>query len=563
MQIGNGLDLTKQYITGTMLCLAGKQLGNYSEVALGLQESWAPDFGYSDWGHLKHRLDIQAIFYYIRKSQIFWGKTADDATMKKSWNLSASLLSLLKGVRIMKKYVLFFLCLGLLILPQTALAAGKKGKPRTRATHKRVTHSSSRVQRGSRAQRRAQAIARRRAAEALRRAIAFDARLRAGVSLDIDKDSVVGENLEIRQAALDALNKRAGTVVVMDTHTGELLTVVNQQWAIRQSFKPCSTIKLVTGIAGLGEHVINQAGVIPGVVVMDKKSGEPFTLDSALARSSNQFFQQVGSRVGGEKFIEYARALGLGTPTGVNAPGEAIGRLPSGKGSPRVYSHADGVEASPLQLAVLVTAITGGGRKVTPQIRKPTAAPQADAQVNLPAENLRGMVPGMKGATLYGTARSVGSTLGIAGKTGTCISRGTWIGLFISVAPANDPKYAVVVITRGRDEGGARAAGIAGKVYKTLVGTPSSTAVAAQQTQNTAPKAANTAIQWLWTLPSWRDFRLGWRIICASPAFLFIDETTNFKYNSNIDYFNNYTKWEYLRNIRLAVAVTNVAAITL
>ena len=46
--------------------------------------------------------------------------------------------------------------------------------------------------------------------------------------------------------------------------------------------------------------------------------------------------------------------------------------------------------------------------------------------------------------------------------------KGSWVGLFASVAPIEDPKYSVVVITRGQSERGKYAAGIAGKVYQAL-----------------------------------------------------------------------------------------------
>jgi len=75
----------------------------------------------------------------------------------------------------------------------------------------------------------------------------------------------------------------------------------------------------------------------------------------------------------------------------------------------------------------------------------------------------------MIGTAEYGTAhRGVDATLGVAGKTGSCIYKGTWIGLFTSVAPVENPKYSVVVITRGSGERGKYAAAIAGRVYQAL-----------------------------------------------------------------------------------------------
>ena len=80
--------------------------------------------------------------------------------------------------------------------------------------------------------------------------------MRNEAGANIAKDSTVGEDLEVRKAAVAALGHHAGTVVVMDPKTGRVYTVVNQDWALRRGFKPCSTIKLVTGVAGISEKVI-------------------------------------------------------------------------------------------------------------------------------------------------------------------------------------------------------------------------------------------------------------------------------------------------------------------
>lgn len=57
----------------------------------------------------------------------------------------------------------------------------------------------------------------------------------------------------------------------------------------------------------------------------------------------------------------------------------------------------------------------------------------------------------MMGAAEYGIARrGMDQNLGVAGKTGSCIDKGSWVGLFASVAPIEAPKYAVAVITRRR-----------------------------------------------------------------------------------------------------------------
>jgi len=261
----------------------------------------------------------------------------------------------------------------------------------------------------------------------------------------------------------------AGTAVVMDAQTGKILTIVNQDWAIRDSFKPCSTIKLVTGVGGLNENIIDGDGHITN-------SSTRMGLDYALAKSNNVYFQRVGVNMGSSKMIQYAKSLGLGEKTGINAEGETPGKLPYGNNNARIYSHGDDFEVTPLQLAVMVSALSNGGKKVVPQIsrsRVERTALQSSTRpnVNLPIRSVEGVLPGMIGAAEFGTAhRGVDASMGVAGKTGSCISKGSWVGLFASVAPVEVPKYSVVVITRGQSERGRYAAAIAGKIYQALGG---------------------------------------------------------------------------------------------
>ena len=346
-----------------------------------------------------------------------------------------------------------------------------KGKKLSRAEARRVE-----AERRREAEKRRQAaLAEQRRREAAARAarerwLAFERGLRTTTVENIGKDDASGEDVRVRGAAVNALAGHAGTVVVMEAKTGKVLTIVNQDWAIRDSFKPCSTIKLVTGVAGLTENVIDSEGHI-------NNSSTKMDLDYALAKSNNGYFQRVGVNMGTPKMIDYAKKLGLGERTGINADRETPGKLPYGNNNPRIYSHGDDFEVTPLQLAVMVSALSNGGKKVVPQIvrgphiEKSAFKPIVREQVPLPMRSVEGVLPGMMGAAEYGTAhRGVDAGMGVAGKTGSCITRGSWIGLFASVAPVEDPKYSVVVITRGHSERGKYAAGIAGKVYQALSG---------------------------------------------------------------------------------------------
>ena len=343
-----------------------------------------------------------------------------------------------------------------------------KGKKLSRAEARRLDAERRREEQKRRAAALAEQRRREQAArEARERRLAFERGLKTTTLDNIAKDDTSGEDQNVRRAAVNALSGHAGTVVVMEAKTGKVLTIVNQDWAIRDAFKPCSTIKLVTGVAGLNENIIDNDGHITN-------SSTKMDLDYALAKSNNTYFQRVGINMGSPKMIAYAKSLGLGERTGINANGETPGRLPYGNGNARIYSHGDDFAVTPLQLAVMVSALSNGGKKVVPQIVQPRVEktafkPLVKEQISLPQHSFEGVLPGMMGAAEYGTARrGVDAGMGVAGKTGSCIERGSWVGLFASVAPVEDPKYSVVVITRGQSERGKYAAAIAGKVYQAL-----------------------------------------------------------------------------------------------
>jgi len=285
----------------------------------------------------------------------------------------------------------------------------------------------------------------------------------------ISRDDLTGEDPEVRRIAVNALGNHAGTVVVMDPMTGRVYSVVNQEWALRRGFKPCSTIKLVTGVAGLSENAIPMVDTVG--------DGYRIDLTSALAHSDNPFFQQVGTKIGSEKMVSYARQLGLGEKTGLNVPFEFPGRLPEikpGIVERRMFSHADGFEVTPLQLGTLVSAMANGGRLLQPQIpHSPKEAskmsPKVRRQLDITSEVWHRMVPGMVGAVNYGSGRKAyDPTQTVAGKTGTCIGDGGWVGLFTSYAPLANPRLAVVVIAQGTDGRRHFPAAVAGEIYRGL-----------------------------------------------------------------------------------------------
>lgn len=286
-------------------------------------------------------------------------------------------------------------------------------------------------------------------------------------------DAVDGEDLTVRRAAVEALGPYNGSVVVVDPNTGRVLTMVNQKLALTGAYQPCSTIKLVAGLAGLSEGVIDKDTKlrISRRVSMD--------LTTALAKSDNPYFANIGEKLGFEKVNFYARLLGLGEKAGLNIEGESAGIFPEAKPKDvpvgMMTSFGEAIGLTPLQLAAIVSSIANGGTLYYLQYPRnqeeiATLAPRVKRQLDLPAR-ISDMRPGMLGAVDFGTARRAmyDANEPILGKTGTCTDARTHLGWFGSFNEVEHNKLVVVVLlTGGRPVNGPVAAGIAGQVYKNL-----------------------------------------------------------------------------------------------
>jgi len=169
--------------------------------------------------------------------------------------------------------------------------------------------------------------------------------------------------------------------------------------------------------------------------------------------------------------------MGLGEKTGINYANEYTGRVPlfkSGYAVNHMSSHGDDFEVTAIQLASLVSAMSNGGKLLTPHL--PRTVDENDKfktetrrKINISSDTLNRMLPGMVGAVNYGSGRKAyRPEQTVAGKTGTCIGQGSWLGLFTSYAPVANPKLAVVVITRGTDAHNHLPAAVAGNIYRAL-----------------------------------------------------------------------------------------------
>jgi penicillin-binding protein 2 len=283
-------------------------------------------------------------------------------------------------------------------------------------------------------------------------------------------DNIDGEDMDIRRAAVDSLGQYNGSVVVVDSKTGRVLTMVNQKVALSSGFQPCSTVKVSVALAGLSEKVIQPS-------TKYKIAGLRMDLTYALAHSINFYFATLGEKLGFEKVSYYSHLFGYGEKAGLNIAGEQPGRypteIPKNGGVGMLTSFGEEIQQTPLQLAALMSAIANGG--TLNYLQYPRSQAEVDSFVprvkrRLDIANLIPMVkPGMRGAVEFGTAHRAREDGNIAGKTGTCSENHTHLGWFGSFNDVGDRKLVVVVLlTGGRPVSGPLAAGIAGDVYRRL-----------------------------------------------------------------------------------------------
>lgn len=264
-----------------------------------------------------------------------------------------------------------------------------------------------------------------------------------------------------------------------------------------------STFKMITGSAVLTAGLVKVNQVIydsgewdcHGAIFRDIAAGGlgDTTFVHALAASSDGYFYHMGWLLGNDRLRKFARYYGIGQKTGIDLPGEFSGNYPTNAwmmkvaGVPLepsdVCSLAIGqgaLEATPLQMALVESAVVNGGTLYKPQvvwqIRDPqghvikTFTPHVIRHVPVTPESLKAVREGMDQVTEpYGTAYGLTiNGLPYGGKTGTAETGNgsgantTW---FVAYAPANHPKIAMAVfVDRSGGYGSQVAAPIAREI---------------------------------------------------------------------------------------------------
>jgi len=352
-------------------------------------------------------------------------------------------------------------------------------------------------------------------------------------------------NLPLQLKAEELLKNKAGAIVAINPNTGEILAIASSpafnqndfvksmshhKWrslienklkpmvnkAVQGEYPPGSVYKIITAAAALEEGIINPetkfrcSGKLQygnrTYRCWKKKGHGAIKVEDAIAESCDVFFYEIGQRLGVDKLAKYAKAFGLGIPTGIELDSEAAGLVPTSTWKKRKigrnWQSGETLSVSigqsynlttPLQIAVMTAAIANGGIRYKPIIVKKVCEadgtvikynasqatgrlPISDYTINIIKNGLFKVVNSGRG-----TARLIFfPKIAISGKTGTSqvasskeededvvkeyhLRPHAW---FAAYAPSDNPEIAVSVFVEHGEHGSRAAAPLAKEVIK-------------------------------------------------------------------------------------------------
>ncbi len=248
--------------------------------------------------------------------------------------------------------------------------------------------------------------------------------------------------------------------------------------AIADAYEPGSTFKILTVAAGLDAGVIstNTHFYCPGYKIVDGERIRCWThsshgdldLFAGVQKSCNPVFMTIALALGQDRFYDYLDRFGIGKATGIQLYGEASGIMMAPKYVRNVdlarIGFGQAIAVTPLQLATSVSAIINGGKLIKPTIVKEIRSPSGEVIESFQPEVIGQVIKPQTSETMREILRSVvdkGSGkhahidgYSVGGKTGTAQKYGPdgkimadkHISSFIAFAPADKPKYLVLVI---------------------------------------------------------------------------------------------------------------------
>ena len=309
------------------------------------------------------------------------------------------------------------------------------------------------------------------------------------LALSIDLRLQYLANRELRNAIIEN-GAKAGSLVIMDVKTGEILAMVNQPTynpnnrrnlqpammrnrAMIDVFEPGSTVKPISMSAALETgrwKPTDKVEVYPGTLQLGKYTirdvsrteGPVLDLTGILINSSNVGMSKVAFDIGGEAIFRQMAKMGLGQDTGLGFPGERVGNLPNyrewRKAETATLSYGYGVSVTAIQLVHAFSALANNGKLAPLTLLKTDKDKPVQAAQVMPeqvAKTLQGMLQEVI-ENPRGVWRAKVPAYHVGGKSGTArkttgggvkgYAVNSYRSLFAGFGPMSDPRYAIVVV---------------------------------------------------------------------------------------------------------------------
>ncbi len=292
------------------------------------------------------------------------------------------------------------------------------------------------------------------------------------------------------ESAKDGRDADAGSIVVIDVNTGDILAIASYPTyeiktftseynnllnnkanplfnrALAGTYAPASTFKPLVGIAALEEGIITSDEEIldtgkythfkdyqPACWIYNQKGGTHGLVNvaEAIRDSCNVFFFDVGRRLGIEKIDSYAAKFGFGQNSGIELSGEEKTGVVAGpenrKQSGEIWYPGDVCQTAigqsdtlvtPIQLANYMATLANGGTRYKPRLIKAVenvgggvlkeSAPEVLAKIDMSKENQEAILSGLRMVVTEGTAEKAfkDCKVSVAAKTGSAQTAGNY-----------------------------------------------------------------------------------------------------------------------------------------
>jgi len=318
-----------------------------------------------------------------------------------------------------------------------------------------------------------------------------------GESLILTLDHIIQyETEKILKSAVDQFAAESGSVIIMETSTGRILTLANyptfnpneysqvdsmdlyRNPVVSDAYECGSVFKPITMASALDSNrltpetiyvdsgAVKEAGY--SIRNSDLKSYGRQTMTEVLEKSLNTGAIFAQKSLGNKNFLEYLKRFGLGEKTGIELTGESpgdISNLKNLKSNIEFFtaSFGQGITVTPLQLISAYNALGNDGVLLKPQILEKVVYPDGSSE-EIPPQEVRRVVSRKAVLQISQMLRSVvvkghGKRADVpgylvVGKTGTAqvantekkgYAEGQHIGSFAGFAPMNNPRFTILV----------------------------------------------------------------------------------------------------------------------